>query len=179
MSDSALNKLDLQAGEQVVWSNVQSGDVLIGKTPPKRSLFDRILWTVIVVAFFLYTVIKGDRGDLIQTVITLVFVVAVLLLFMTGRLEKFYSRLRRFSPTETHAHLSCVITNHRVMLFDLPGETPVSLPRASLDRIWQDFAEGSQALLFRQSDTRDIHAFISTTDFGPALRALDMNRTTP
>jgi hypothetical protein len=175
MNDSALYKLDLQAGEQVVWSNVQSGDVLIGKPPPKKSLVGGFLWAIIVVAWCLYLVITGNRYEAIAVVLF----VLVMFFLTAERLGKFYAWLPRLSPTETHAHLSCVITNHRVMLFDLPGETPVSLPRASLDRVWQDFAEGSQALLFRHSATRDTHAFISTIDFGPALRALDMKRTTP
>lgn len=179
LDPSVIDALDLHPGEGVVWASVQSESGERLKPVPKKNWLRRrtlpqlfIIFAVSVLMFFAERLVPDTSlGALLYSfgLVSSSFsgVEIIKRYWLSTRWGKRYVS---FGP---YAFLSCVITDQRVLFFDLPGETPVSVARNQLAKVVQGFSEGAQALLFYPRDFAVEYAFISTSDFTPALRALD------
>jgi hypothetical protein len=162
----------LRADERVIWSYVQSGERAMHEAAPNKYRQLRITSAIIVGFFITFPIWSGDEQDRLQF-LSIIGVIALAGLFSRyDCLPKIYDWFGRIFPSSVQTYFSCVVTESRVLLFSLSGDSPVSLPRSQLKRVWQDFAEGAPALMFRTDHPRRDYAFISTTDFTPALRVL-------
>jgi hypothetical protein len=180
LETKTLDALDLQKDEQVLWASVQSGES--GSLPPKpkenwlRRLKPWQIGLMFVSGVLLLFVsrqypIQEELGFFIQ-VCGLLFV-GWSVGYVCDRLWQLSPWGRRRAQFGPYAFLSCVITNQRVLFFDLPREQPLSVMRSQLANVKQGFAKGAQALLFYPRELAVTYAFISTLDFKPALRALN------
>ena len=180
-TDSVLmSSLALNEGEQVLWASVQSESGERPKPVPKKDWLRRLtlpqLFIIFAVSLPMYFV--GDRLFPKSFIGGATYSFGLVFSSFSGMeiIRRYWLSTRwgqRYVSFGPYAFMSCVITDRRVLFFDLPGETPVSVARNQLAKVKQGFSEGAQALLFYPRELAVEYAFISTTDFTPALRALD------
>ncbi|MEL6686604.1 MAG: hypothetical protein AAFP97_03175 [Pseudomonadota bacterium] len=185
LDPSVIDALDLYQGERVVWTSVQSDDGERRKPLRKKDLVSHLkpwqsmlflLVGIPMAAIGLGAFGLDSFGETWQG--TSLYIIGLFLMISAGRplIDRLWLSSRwgkRYVSFGPYAFMSCVITDRRVLFFDLPGETPVSVTRNKLREVKQGFSEGAQALLFYPRDLAVEYAFISTLDFNPALRALD------
>lgn len=174
------SSLALNEGEQVIWASVQSESGEQPKPVPKKDWLRRLtlpqLFIIFVVSLPMFFV--GDRLFPKSFIGGALYSFGLVFSSFSGMeiIKRYWLSTRwgkRYVSFGPYAFLSCVITDQRVLFFDLPGETPVSVARNKLAKVKQGFSEGAQALLFYPRELAVEYAFISTSDFTPALRALD------
>ena len=180
IDNTLMSSLALNDGEQVLWASVQSESGARPKPVPKKAWLKRRSLPEILTIFALSLPMMLFGKRLFPESFIGPTLYSFGLIFSVSSVAEIISRYwlstrwgQRYVSFGPYAFMSCVITDRRVLFFDLPGETPVSVARNQLAKVVQGFSEGAQALLFYPRDFAVEYAFISTTDFTPALRALD------
>lgn len=168
LDDATRAGLDLYQGERVLWAKVQRGKVK-RKTP---KLGQNWPWEVQILPMIIILVAYagGGRSNLLRDVAIMLSILAVISILV--RIGPLKGLDEAFARPAVRVFMSCVVTDRRILLFDSPGNPVTSLQRSRMAKVKQDFAEGAPALMFRTDHPRRDYAFISTTDFTPALRVL-------